>query len=201
MASARWQIGTAYTRTCNALKLGLIPLHQRPVWLEAYAHTPPLDNPVYTEKNVVFEDIRFAKANLLDQKIIYEEDKHRAVFQQYYGNGGQIYNFLERLDSNENDSNGAKSSSHPVANLAREVRELHRKNALTEENTEQEGLQSDKLEGLEEVIARVEEHAPEDNDKVNFIQDLDKRHHNQPSPVGRMFGNIYGADIKDWPLY
>merc|ERR1712026_567910 len=137
-----------------------IPLHQRPVWLEAYAHTPPLDNPVYSEKNVVVEDIRFAKANLLDQKIIYEEDKHRAVFQQYYGNGGQIYNFLDRLDS-EDDSN-----NHPVAKLAKEVRDLHRQNAHSSENEGEEGLQSDKFESLEEVIARVEEYAPEDNDKV-----------------------------------
>lgn len=59
MASRLWQAGTQYTRTCNGIKLGLINSKQRPVWLEAYYHTPPLDNPVYNSQDIFVQDVRF----------------------------------------------------------------------------------------------------------------------------------------------
>lgn len=57
------------------------------------------------------------------------------------------------------------------------------------------------VENLQAVKQRVLDNAPEDEPKSNFIQSLDKKDSMQPKPVGRMFGNVYGADIKDWPMY
>ena len=57
MASRYWRYGTLYARTCDAIKLGILTPKQRPVWLEAYAMYPPLDNPVWNAEEDLVTDI------------------------------------------------------------------------------------------------------------------------------------------------
>ena len=48
-------------RTCDAIKLGILTPKQRPVWLEAYAMYPPLDNPVWNAEEDLVTDITESK--------------------------------------------------------------------------------------------------------------------------------------------
>jgi len=146
---------------------------------------------------------------LQDQKIIYEEDKYRAVYQENYGNGGQIYDFTQvicqrpaQTEDNLDPSTFESLPKHPVEVLASQVRNEHI-NILEELNlkTPNANILHQKVRDFLEVKEVVEENAPADEPRTNFIQDLDRKASMQPKPVGRMFGNIYGAEIKDWPMY
>jgi len=210
-----WQHGgTAYTRTCNHIRLGFIDTKRRPVWLEAYAKTPPLDNPSYNSQEYEIKDVTFQKTELYDQKIIYEEDKFRAVYQENYGNGGQIYDFTNvkgRVEGSTSDNQVEEVDDpstfkslpiHPLEKLAQEVRSDHT-NLVESLNliTPHPKNKYQKVENFLDIKKIIEERAPEDDRKTNLIQDLDIKASMQPKPVGRMFGNIYGAEIKDWPMY
>merc|ERR1712066_564331 len=75
MASRYWRYGTLYARTCDAIKLNILTPKQRPVWLEAYAMYPPLDNPVWNAEEDLVTDITFQPKKLDDLTIVYPEDE------------------------------------------------------------------------------------------------------------------------------
>ena len=91
MASRYWRYGTLYARTCDSIRLGILAKQQRPVWLEAYAAYPPLDNPIYNGDDDTITDVSFQPNALETLPIIYPEDEVRAEFTASHGNAGQVY--------------------------------------------------------------------------------------------------------------
>lgn len=177
MASRYWRYGTLYARTCDAIKLGILTPKQRPVWLEAYAMYPPLDNPVWNAEEDLVTDITFQPKKLDNLSIVYPEDEIRREYQEQHGNGGEIYNCI--------DSNSPKSK---MATAADEARKISREN---------KGFLTNK-----QFQSVLQKNQPDySRAKVAFIQALDKEHTGQPDPVGRLFGRQYGDELRGWPMY
>ena len=213
MASRYWRYGTLYARTCDAIKLGILTPKQRPVWLEAYAMYPPLDNPVWNAEEDLVTDItesfwrenEFSKlsfsisvANFVRFHFFKLMKLSFPKFQpKKLDNLSIVYPEDEiRREYQEQHGNGGEiyncidlnSPKSKMATAADEARKISREN---------KGFLTNK-----QFQAVLQKNQPDySRAKVAFIQALDKEHTGQPDPVGRLFGRQYGDELRGWPMY